>query len=355
MRLQRTFSATFLKNLLILSCALTPLCVEAQYSQQPYPQQQYPPAQQYPPPQGQYPPPSRYPQQQYPPPQGQYPPPQGQYPPPQGQYPAQQYPQQPYPQTQYAQPPLLGPQQLDQLVSRIALYPDDLLAQVLTASTYWNEIPDAATWAMQHQYLHGDQLARAISDDRLPFDPSVMALIPFPTILDQMARDPGWTQQLGSAVLAQRPDVMDAVQRMRQQAYDYGYLRSNQYEQVVVAGPGNIEIIPAAPGYVYVPAYDPYVVYTRPRPGSFLGGAIRFGPGIVIGANFAPWGWGHAGFGWHEHTILIDNRPWARTWANRSAYVHPYVAPRPYVPGPRIEHHDFHARDRGDHHDRDHR
>ena len=69
---------------------------------------------------------------------------------------------------------------------------------------------------MQHQYLHADQLARAIADDRLPFDPSVMALIPFPTVLDQMARDAGWTQQLGNAVLAQRPDVMDGVQRMRQ-------------------------------------------------------------------------------------------------------------------------------------------
>jgi hypothetical protein len=344
MRPLRNFSAFLFKNLFVFSCALAPLCAQAPYPQQQYPPaQQYPPPQQYPPAQGQYPPPSQYPQQQYPPAQGQYPPAQA------------QYPAQPYPQAQYGQPPLLGPQQLDQLVSRIALYPDSLLAQVLTAATYWNEIPDAATWAMQHQYLHGDQLARAISDDRLPFDPSLIALIPFPTVLDQMARDPGWTQQLGSAVLAQRPDVMDAVQRMRQQAYDYGYLRTNQYEQVVLAGPGSIEILPASPGYIYVPVYDPYVVYTRPRPGFFVGGAIHFGPGIVIGAAFAPWGWGHAGFGWREHAILIDNRPWVRTWANRGAYVHPYVAPRPYaVAGPRVEHHEVHDRGR-EFHDHDHR
>ena len=337
MRSTRNLSAFLMTTCFVVSCASTPL-----RAQDPYPQQQYPPAQQYPPPQ-------QYPQQQYPPQQGQYPPPQG-------QYPTQPYPQQPYPQTAYGQPPLLAPQQLDQLVSRIALYPDSLLAQVLTASTYSNQLPDAATWAMQHQYLHGDQLARAIADDRLPFDPSVMALIPFPTVLDQMVRDPGWTQQLGNAVLAQRPDVMDAVQRMRQQAYDYGYLRSNQYEQVVFAGPGNIEILPVTPGYVYVPVYDPYVVYTRPRPGFFVGSALRFGPGIVIGANFAPWGWGHAGFGWREHTILIDNRPWARTWDNRGAYAHPYGEPRPYAAGPRVERHDHEMRERSrDFHDRDHR
>src|SRR5665213_1601706 len=111
---------------------------------------------------------------------------------------AQPYPQQPYPQAQpypqqqpaYSQaPPLLPPQQLDQLVGTIALYPDPLLVQVLTASTYSNEIPDAATWAGQHQYLRGPDLARAIQDDRLPWDSSVIALLPFPSVLDQMARD----------------------------------------------------------------------------------------------------------------------------------------------------------------------
>jgi hypothetical protein len=162
-----------------------------------------------------------------------------------------------------------------------------------------------------------------------------------------MARDPGWTQQLGAAVLAQRGDVMDAVQRMRQQAYDYGYLRSSQYDQVVYHGPGSIEIVPAAPGYYAVPIYDPRVVYVRPRPGIYVGSAIRFGSAISIGAAFAPWGWGGTGFGWRDHSILIDRRPWVRTWANRPVVVHPYVsAQRPYRENHRVDDRDTHDRRR---------
>ena len=104
--------------------------------------------------------------------------------------------QQGYPPQQQA--PLLGPQQLDNLVERIALYPDPLLAQVLTGSTYWNEITDAATWANQHSYLRADELSRAMYEDNLPFDPSVLALIPFPSVLDMMAKDPAWTEQLAT-------------------------------------------------------------------------------------------------------------------------------------------------------------
>lgn len=312
------------------------------------PNQQYPPAQQYP--QQQQYPPAQYPQQQYPQqqyPQGQYPQgqyPQGQYP--QGQYPPAQYPQGQYPppQGQYPPPPVLPPQQLDQLVSRIALYPDGLLAQILTASSFYQQIPDAATWANRHAFLHGDQLAQAIQADNLPFDPSVLALLPFPSVLDMMARDPGWTQALGNAVLAQRPEVMDAVQRMRRTAYDYGYLRPNPYETVNTVD-GAIVIDPVQPGYYYVPTYDPYIVFARPRPGFFIGGAIRFGPGITVGA-FAPFGWGAVGFGWGAHAILIDRRPWGRTWVNRGVYVHPYAAPYRRAPGPMVERHEFHERDR---------
>jgi len=271
-----------------------------------------------PPPQQQgYPPPAQ--QQGYPPPQQQgYPPPQG--------YPAQQA------------PPLLGPQQLDDLVQRIALYPDPLLAQVMTGSTYWNEIPDAAAWANQHSYLHGDELSRAIYEDNLPFDPSVLALIPFPSVLDMMARDPGWTQALGNAVLTQRPDIMDAVQRMRQRATDAGYLQSTPQDRVMVGGPGDIEILPVNPGYVYVPYYNPAVVFVAPRPGFFAGVGITFGPGIFVGA-FAPFGWSGPGFGWRTHDILIDHRPWARTWVNRDRYVHSYAVPVARPVGPRVERH----------------
>src|ERR1700676_325925 len=114
-----------------------------------------------------------------------------------------------------AQPPLLPPGELERLVSRVALYPDPLIAQVLAAATFSDQIPDAARWADQHHYLNGDALARAISDDRLPWDPSVQALLPFPSVLDMMASDMNWTSQLGNAFLAQNADVMDAVQRMR--------------------------------------------------------------------------------------------------------------------------------------------
>jgi hypothetical protein len=250
-----------------------------------------------------------------------------QYPPP------QQYPAQPYPA--YNGPaPQFPPDQLDSLVGRIALYPDPLLAEILTAATYPDQIPAAASWANQHRYLVGPDLTAAMQADQLYFEPNVMALIPFPDVLDMMARDPGWTQQLGSAVLASRPAVMDAVQRMRQRAYDYGYLRSNSYTQVVVPGPGLIEILPVQPGYYYVPRYAPTVVFVRPRPGFVVGGAITFGPRIFIGAEFGRFGWMGPSMDWRAHTVIIDRRPWERTWVNRAQYVHPYAEhPQYYHPG----------------------
>ncbi len=109
-------------------------------------------------------------------------------------------------------------------MARVALYPDPLLAQALAAATYPNDIPAAAQWADQHHYLTGQALANAISADQLPWDPSVQALLPFPSVLDMMASDMNWTSQLGNAFLAQQQDVMDAVQRERAVAERYGYL-----------------------------------------------------------------------------------------------------------------------------------
>ena len=163
--------------------------------------------------------------------------------------------------------PRVAPDQLDHLVDRIALYPDPLLAQILTASTFSNQIPDAADYAGHHRYLNGDALAGAIQQDNLPWDPSVVALVPFPSVLDMMASDMGWTQRLGDAVLVQRGEVMDAVQRMRRRAYDYGYLRSGADIRVNY-GP-YIEILPVG-GYIVVPRYDPLVVYGAWRPGYLL-------------------------------------------------------------------------------------
>jgi len=244
-----------------------------------------------------------------------------------------------------APPPPLPPQQLDQLVGRIALYPDPLLAQILAAATFPDQIPDAARWADQHHYLRGQELANAIQNDHLSWDPSVQALLPFPSVLEMMAGDMNWTSQLGNSFLTQQQEVMDAVQRQRHQAQRYGYLRSNP--QIVVGAGPYITIMPVDPGFIPVPYYDPAIVYFAPRPGFFVGGAIRFGFGISIGAYFRPWGWG-VGFGrfdWGAHRVFINNAPWGRTWINRGAYVHPYEGVRRWGPAERVpEHHELHER-----------
>jgi hypothetical protein len=99
------------------------------------------------------------------------------------------------------------------------------------------------------------------------------------------------------------------------------------------------------PAYVYVPYYNPVVVFARPRPGFYVGGAITFGRGVFVGGLFAPFGWGGAGFGWREHNILIDRQPWTRNLENRERYVHPYAAPVRRPAGPRVERHEVHGRE----------
>ena len=220
------------------------------------------------------------------------------------------------------EPPNRSPEQLDELVARIALYPDPLLAQVLAASTFPDQIPEAAKWADEHHYLTGDELARAIADDHLWWDPSVQALLPFPSVLEMMASDMKWTRELGEAFLTQQQDVMDATQRMRQKAKDYGYLRGN--DKIIVTGGPYIEIEPVDPAFICVPVYDPLVVFYPPRPGIVVGAAISFGFGAVITAAFRPWGWGVCRFDWGAHVLFIHNAPWGRIWANRAVYVHPY-------------------------------
>jgi hypothetical protein len=240
-------------------------------------------------------------------------------------------------------PPSFSPPQLDGLVARIALYPDSLLAQILAGATYADQIPDAARWADQHHYLTGPALANAIQEDQLPWDPSVQALLPFPSVLDMMASDLNWTRQLGDAFLAQQQDVMDAVQRERRKARDFGYLRSNG--QIVVSGGPYIEITPVNPDFIPVPYYDPAIVFIAPRPGFVVGGAIRFGFGITLGVAFRPWGWGYSRFDWGRRLVIVNNAPWGRTWVNRGAYVHPYAIRRAPAPGPRpAERHEVHER-----------
>lgn len=321
---RKVFRSSILGAILAVACAAAPVWAQGQE----YPPPQYPPAQE-------YPPPPQYPTQQ------------GQYPAPPQPYPAPQYP------TSSTPPPLQSPQQLERLVSVIALYSDPLLAQVLTASTYAEQIPEAAAWSSEHRYLQGPQLVGAIQQDQLPWDPSVIALLPFPSVLEYMATNMSWTEQLGDAVLVQRPDLMNAVQTMRGTAYQYGYLRSGPYQTVQVAGPNDITILPVTPDYVYVPYYNPNVVFVQPRPGFSVGGAIRLGPRVMVGTGFAPWGWGHARFGWRAHEIIIGGQPWGRTWQNRRVYVNRY-APAPRYSGRARERHNIREHERSrERHDRD--
>src|SRR5579864_3451205 len=134
-----------------------------------------------------------------------------------------------------------APPDLERLVDRVALYPDPLLSDVLVAASYPDQIPEAARWANEHAYLRGDMLARAMMDDRLWFDPSVQALLPFPGALDMMARDMDWTQRLGDAFLYDRGAVMDAVQRLRRRAWEFGYLRGTP--DIAVRTGAYIEIV----------------------------------------------------------------------------------------------------------------
>jgi Protein of unknown function (DUF3300) len=238
-------------------------------------------------------------------------------------------PQEPPPNAPMAPPPVYPAQELERIVSPIALYPDPLLAQVLAAATYSADIPEAARWADQHHYLTDAAMTNAMAADRLPWDPAVQALLPFPSVLGMMASNMPWTEELGAAFLAQQAQVMDAVQQMRQRAYSYGYLRSNA--RVIVRNGPFIEVVPAAPEFVVVPYYDPLIVFAPPRRGFLVAGAIGFGYGVRIGPMFSTWGWGATRIGWNERVVVVNNAPWRREWANRATYAHPYAVRREVI------------------------
>src|SRR3989475_1573821 len=199
---------------------------------------------------------------------------------------------------QPAPPAKQSPQELQQLVAPIALYPDALVAQILAASTYPTEIVEADRWMQSHPNLKGDDLAKEV--DKQPWDPSVKALTQFPSVLENMDKNLSWTSSLGDAYVNQQQAVTDAVQAMRQQARKAGQLNSNEQENVTTQG-NTIVIQPANPDVVYVPAYDPWLVYGDPIvaypgwvpvPGIFYGGpSVYFGGGFGIGF-FGGFGWG---------------------------------------------------------------
>ncbi len=203
--------------------------------------------------------------------------------------------------TNQAPAQMLPPQQLDNLVAPIALYPDPLLSQVLAASTYPVELMEAQQWSLGNQNLSGQQLMDAVRQQN--WDPSVQALVTMPNVLSLLTQDIRWTTDLGNAFLAQQADVMSAVQRMRQRAQSNGQLRSNQQESVITQDQGGqqaIEIEPANPQEVYVPAYDPYYVYGYGAyPPLYYPDGYWFEPGIDMGLYFGGWGgWGFGGWGW---------------------------------------------------------
>jgi len=216
----------------------------------------------------------------------------------------------------------LTPNQLDGLVAPIALYPDPLISQVLVASTYPREVTLAVQWLNQHRDLTGKALAAAAQEES--WDPSIKALIPFGSVMRRLNQDKVWTTNLGNAFLAQQADVMQAVQRMRRAAKVAGKLSNTRQIKVIEtsdSGETVIDIEPARPDVLFVPAYNPAwiwgpaVWYPYPRwiwgppppPGIWFG----FGPAIAVGAYFGPgWGgWGGWGWrpGWVNHTVVVNN------------------------------------------------
>jgi hypothetical protein len=224
-----------------------------------------------------------------------------------------------------------APDQLDQLVAPIALYPDSLVAQILSAATFPAQIVEADRWVQAHPDLKDDALAQAV--DQQNWDPSVKALCAFPSVLGNLDKNISWTSSLGDAYYNQQQDVMDAIQRMRRKAQSAGNLKSTP-QQVVQDEGSDVVIQPAQPDVVYVPAYDPWLVYGYPiapwpywynYPGIWFGGPyLSFGVGFGIGywGGFG-WGWGHWGFDWRNRYVVYNhNRYYSRTntFYNRNNY-----------------------------------
>jgi hypothetical protein len=213
-----------------------------------------------------------------------------------------------------------SPQQLQQLVAPIALYPDGLVGQILAAASYPDQVVEAEKWLGQHKNLTGDKLAKEVNKQH--WDASVKALTQFPAVLANMNQNLAWTSELGDAYVNQQQNVTQAIQTMRQKAQQAGNLKSTPQENVTTQGQ-TIVIQPAAPDVVYVPQYDPWLAYGYPLaafpgwypfPGLFLGGpGIAFGLGFGIGL--------YAGFGWGWHNWGYDWRGGGRVVYNHNTYI----------------------------------
>ena len=210
---------------------------------------------------------------------------------------------------------------LDELVAPIALYPDSLVAQILMASTYPLEIVEAARWVEKNPGLKDKKLENALASK--DWDPSVKALTNFPDVLKRMSDNLDWAQDLGDAVLAEQGEVMNAIQRMRRYAYDAGNLKTTAEQKVVVQE--KVIVVEPASEVVYVPAYNPtvvygtywappsyhYPIYSYPPtywypPGYAASNIIAFGVGMAVGAIiWNNWNWGHCD--WRRGSVNINN------------------------------------------------
>ena len=224
-----------------------------------------------------------------------------------------------------------SPDQLQQLVAPIALYPDGLVAQIHSLlPTYPDQMVEAGKWMEKHKSLQGEKLAKEVNKES--WDPGVKALTQFPAVLANMNQNLAWTSELGDAYVNQQPDLNQAIQTMRQRAQQAGNLKTTPQETVNTNG-NTIAIQPATPQVVYVPQYDPWLVYGDPLaafpgwypyPGLFWDGPVSdsdSGFGIGFFAGFG-WGWNHWGFDWHgggrvfyNHNDYISH---SRTIVNRN-------------------------------------
>jgi len=347
--------ADYCKRAVALTMVLLmlPLGQEELFAQQPYPPDQqsaygqpgypqpYSGQQQYPQPQPYYPQQQPYYPQQYPQQQPYYPQQQAysQQQPDYGQQPYAQ--QQAYPQQGYGQMQPLNADQLEQLVAPIALYPDALIAQVLVASTYPAQVAQADQWRQAQGYAPGEQIAAGA--DAQNWDPSVKGLTAFPQVLAEMDRNQSWTTALGNAYYNQSQDVLQAVQVMRQRAQAAGNLQTTPQE-TVSEDQGNIEVAPANPQVVYVPAYNPWAVYGQPvspYPGfALLGalgyfvGSVSFGLGVAVAAfSHVTFGWLGWGLSWLGHAIFFNHSNYyshsttVAHWGFDHGYRHAFAQP----------------------------
>ena len=225
----------------------------------------------------------------------------------------------------------LSPQQLQQLVAPIALYPDALVAQILAASAYPTQIVEAERYLKQNPDLKGKALADSV--DQQDWDPSVKALTQFPSVLANLDKDLSWTSELGDANYNQQADVMAAIQYMRKKAKDAGHLQTTP-QQTVTDQDSDIDIEPTNPEIVYVPVYDPGLVYGYPVglwPGFYpwwgIGGPyLSFGIGIGIDPFFGfGWGWHGWGLDWHGGFLRYGGARYdfhSHAFYDRNAYFH---------------------------------